>query len=96
MYDEAAQTGLIEHNRNKAVNYIPVAYRDEFKRDVNTYTAKYLRSKQMWLVKQYGDVYVYYNCWLSDKNVEFVIYPSKPQISGMTLLVAKPNPKYKQ
>ncbi|ADQ04152.1 hypothetical protein Calow_0575 [Caldicellulosiruptor owensensis OL] len=96
MYDEAGMTGIVEWDKNKAINYIPVAYRDEFKKDVSTYTAKYLRSKQMWFVKQYGDVYVYYNCWLCDGYVRFEIYPSKPQIDGMTLQVAKPNPKYKQ
>ncbi|ADQ05251.1 hypothetical protein Calow_1709 [Caldicellulosiruptor owensensis OL] len=96
MYDEAGKTGIVEWDKNKAINYIPVAYRDEFKKDVSTYTAKYLRSKQMWFVKQYGDVYIYYNCWLSDEYVDFVIYPSKPQINGMTLQIAKPNPKYKQ
>jgi len=96
MYDEAAQTGLVEYDKNKTVNYIPVAYRDEFRKDVNIYTAKYLRSKQLFFVKQYGDVYVYYNCWLSDKSVRFEIYPSNPYLNGMTLLVAKPNPNYKQ
>jgi len=95
-YDEIGSTDLIEYDKNKVINYVPIAYRDEFKKDVSTYTAKYLRSKQMYFVKQYGDVYVYYDCWLSDKLVWFKIYPSNPQINGMTLLVAKPNPNYKQ
>jgi len=96
MYDEAGMTGLVEWDKNKAINYIPVAYRDEFKKDVNTYTAKYLTSKNMFLVKQYGDVYVYYNCWIDRKTIRYQIYPSKPQISGVTFFTAKPNPNYKQ
>ncbi|WAM36592.1 S-layer homology domain-containing protein [Caldicellulosiruptor acetigenus] len=97
MYDEADMTGIEEWDKNKAINYIPIAYRDEFKKDVNTYTAKYLVSKNMFLIKQYGNVYVYYNCWLGDKSgVNYQIYPTKPQMSGITFLVAKPNSKYTQ
>ncbi|ADQ45556.1 hypothetical protein Calkro_0663 [Caldicellulosiruptor kronotskyensis 2002] len=96
MYDEAGMTGLVEWDKNKAINYIPVAYRDEFKKDVNTYTAKYLTSKNMFLVKQYGDVYVCYNCWIDRKTIQYQIYPSKPQISGATFFTAKPNPNHKQ
>ena len=96
MYDEADMTGIIEWDKNKVLNYVPIAYRDEFRKDMNTYTAKYLSSKNMFFVKQYGDVYVYYNCWLNKTYNRYEIYPAYPKRSGTTFLVAKPDPKYKQ
>ncbi len=96
MYDEADMTGLVEWDKNKVLNYVPIAYRDEFKKDMNTYTAKYLSSKNMFFVKQYGDVYVYYNCWLNKNYNRYEIYPAYPKHLGTTFLVAKPDPKYKQ
>jgi hypothetical protein len=108
LYDEVDDTKLKFWGTNDPkkilLNFIPLAYRNEFLKDLNIYTIEKLKSiaKSYEVLKQYGDVYVNYKLEPNYKKVIiYNLYTIVPQYKSTNrsyypIFVAKPNPKYNQ
>ncbi|WPX08868.1 S-layer homology domain-containing protein [Anaerocellum danielii] len=105
LYDEIdAEKLKVQSNGKVLSSFIPLAYRDEFMKDLNTFTVSKLKavSNTYEVLKQYGNIFVsfrlepYYK-----KTINYCIYTVVPKYAldykkDYPLLTAKPNPKYKQ
>ncbi|WPX08171.1 hypothetical protein [Anaerocellum danielii] len=106
LYDEIDDEKLKVQGDGKVLsNFIPLAYRDEFIKDLSVYNVSKLKTinELHRLIKKYGNIYVsftlepYYK-----KTINYCIYTAPTPYDPLNekrvypVPVAKPNPKYKQ
>ncbi len=105
LYDEIdAEKLKVQDNGKVLSNFIPLAYRDEFMKDLSTFTASKLKtvSNTHEILKQYGNIYVSFSLEPYSKNtIDYCIYTVVPpdklaNKKDYPILTAKPNPKYTQ
>ena len=106
LYDEIDDEKLQVWDGNEKVlsNFVPLAYRDEFIKDLNTFSISKLKtvSSTYEVLKRYGNVYISYRLEpYYKKRIIYCLYTSVPQYKlankkDYPILVAKPNSKYNQ
>ncbi|BCS82361.1 hypothetical protein [Anaerocellum diazotrophicum] len=106
VYDEvdSVKVEISDNQKTQLIDYVPLAYRDELKKDLANYTPAKVKSmsKSGEILKQYGDVYINYKAKpIHGRIMDYELYTVIPQYkltdkNYYPILIAKPNPKYKQ
>nr|WP_271628892.1 hypothetical protein [Caldicellulosiruptor sp. DIB 104C] len=106
IYDEvdSIKVDTSDNQKTQLIDYVPLAYRDELKKDLANYTPAKVKSmsKSGEILKQYGDVYIHYKAKpIHGRIMDYELYTVIPQYkltdkNYYPILIAKANSKYTQ